>query len=173
MSLRKHYGGDVAANQKPTEATPAFIALHRAQVQFTPHSYVHNPRAASFGMEAAAALGVEPARVFKTLMAVVDNELCVGVVPVMGSLDLKAFADALGGKRAQMADTSHSQRATGYVIGGISPLGQKKAHRTVIDRSSAQWSTIFVSGGRRGLEAELSPEDLAQLTKAVIARIAR
>lgn len=163
----------MAANQKPTEATPAFIALHRAQVEFSSHSYVHDPRAVSFGMEAAAALGVEPGRVFKTLMAVVDDELCVGVVPVMGSLDLKAFADALGGKRAQMADTGHSQRATGYVIGGISPVGQKKIHRTVIDRSAAQWPTIFVSGGRRGLEAELRPADLVQLTNAVTARIAR
>ncbi|MCW2769103.1 MAG: ybaK [Aeromicrobium sp.] len=163
----------MAANQKPTDATPAFIALHRANVPFKPHSYVHDPRAESFGMEAAQALGVDPGRVFKTLMAVVDGELCVGVVPVMGSLDLKALADALGGKRAQMADTAHAQRATGYVIGGISPVGQKKAHRTAIDKSSAQWPTIFVSGGRRGLEAELQPDDLAQITRAVVARIAR
>jgi len=163
----------VAANQKPTESTPAFVALHRANVPFTSHSYVHDPRAESFGMEAAAALGVEPGRVFKTLMAVIDNELCVGVVPVMGSLDLKALADALGGKRAQMADAAQAQRATGYVIGGISPIGQKKAHRTVIDRSSSQWPTIFVSGGRRGLEAELHPDDLVRVTRAVVARIAR
>ncbi|MET0953533.1 MAG: Cys-tRNA(Pro) deacylase [Aeromicrobium sp.] len=163
----------MAANQKPTEATPAFIALHRANVPFTPHSYVHDPRAESFGMEAAQALGVDPGRVFKTLMVVVDGELCVGVVPVMGSLDLKALADALGGKRAQMADAAHAQRATGYIIGGISPVGQKKPHRTAIDKSSAQWPTIFVSGGRRGLEAELQPGDLAQITRAVIARIAR
>ena len=163
----------MAANQKPTESTPAFVALHRANVPFTSHSYVHDPRAESFGMEAAAALGVEPGRVFKTLMAVIDNELCVGVVPVMGSLDLKALADALGGKRAQMADAAQAQRATGYVIGGISPIGQKKAHRTVIDRSSSQWPTIFVSGGRRGLEAELHPDDLVRVTRAVVARIAR
>ena len=163
----------MAANQKPTESTPAFVALHRAHVRFTAHSYVHDPRAESFGMEAAAALGVEPGRVFKTLMAVVDDELCVGIVPVMGSLDLKALADALGGKRAQMADTAQAQRATGYVIGGISPFGQKKAHRTAIDRSSAQWPTIFVSGGRRGLEAELAPDDLVRVTRAAVARIAR
>lgn len=163
----------MAANQKPTDATPAFIALHRANVPFTSHSYVHDPRAESFGMEASQALGVEPGRVFKTLMAVIDGELCVGVVPVMGSLDLKALADALGGKRAQMADAAQAQRATGYVIGGISPVGQKKAHRTVIDRSAAQWPTIFVSGGRRGLEAELQPTDLVQVTQAVVARIAR
>ena len=169
---RSLYGEKVAANQKH-DATPAFIALHRANVPFTPHSYVHDPRAESFGMEAAEALGVEPARVFKTLMAEVDGELCVGVVPVMGSLDLKALADALGGKRAQMADAAKAQRATGYIIGGISPLGQKRRHRTAIDKSSANWSTIFVSGGRRGLEAELQPQDLVQLTNAVIARLAR
>jgi Cys-tRNA(Pro)/Cys-tRNA(Cys) deacylase len=163
----------VAANKKSTDATPAFIALHRANIPFTPHAYVHDPRADSFGMEAAQALGVEPGRVFKTLMAEVDGELCVGVVPVMGSLDLKALADALGGKRAQMADAAQAQRATGYVIGGISPLGQKKRHRTVIDKTSAHWPTIFVSGGRRGLEAELQPNDLILLTDAVIARIAR
>ena len=147
--------------------------LHRANVPYTPHSYVHDPRAESFGMEAAQALGVEPARVFKTLMAEVDGELCVGIVPVMGSLDLKALADALGGKRAQMADAAQAQRATGYVIGGISPLGQKKLHRTAIDKSASTWPTIFVSGGRRGLEAELSPEDLVLLTAAVVARLAR
>jgi Cys-tRNA(Pro)/Cys-tRNA(Cys) deacylase len=163
----------VAANKKLTDATPAFVALHRANIPFTPHAYVHDPRADSFGMEAAEALGVEPGRVFKTLMAEIDGELCVGVVPVMGSLDLKALADALGGKRAQMADAAQAQRATGYVIGGISPLGQKKKHRTVIDKTSAQWPTIFVSGGRRGLEAELQPGDLVLLTDAVVARIAR
>jgi Cys-tRNA(Pro)/Cys-tRNA(Cys) deacylase len=163
----------VAANKKSTDATPAFVALHRANVPFTPHAYVHDPRAESFGMEAAEALGVEPDRVFKTLMAEVDGELCVGVVPVMGSLDLKALADALGGKRAQMADAAQAQRATGYVIGGISPIGQKKKHRTVLDKSALQYPTIFVSGGRRGLEAELQPSDLVIITSAVTARIAR
>lgn len=163
----------MAANPKPTESTPAFAVLRRADVHFTAHSYVHDPRAESFGMEAAAALGVEPARVFKTLMAVVDDELCVGVVPVMGSLDLTLLAVALGGKRAQMADAAQAQRATGYVIGGISPIGQKKAHRTVLDRSSTKWSTIFVSGGRRGLEAELAPDDLVRVTRALLGRIAR
>jgi Cys-tRNA(Pro)/Cys-tRNA(Cys) deacylase len=163
----------VAANRKSVDATPAFVALHRANVPFTSHSYVHDPRAESFGHEAAQALGVDPGRVFKTLMAVVDDELCVGVVPVMGSLDLKSLADALGGKRAQMADTARAQRATGYVIGGISPIGQKKAHRTVVDRSAAQWPTVFVSGGRRGLEAEIQPDHLVQVTRAVVARIAR
>ena len=163
----------MAANPQPAESTPAFVALHRAGVHFTVHSYVHDPRAESFGIEAATALGVEPARVFKTLMAVVDDELCVGVVPVMGSLDLKSLATALGGKRAQMADAAQAQRATGYVIGGISPMGQKKRHRTVVDRSASQWPTIFVSGGRRGLEAEIAPADLVGVTGAVVARIAR
>lgn len=163
----------MGANHKPTDATPAFVILHRAGIAFTPHSYVHDPRAESYGMEAAQALGVEPARVFKTLMADVDGELCVGVVPVMGSLDLKALATALGGKRAQMADAAQAQRATGYVIGGISPMGQKKRHRTVVDRSASQWPTIFVSGGRRGLEAEVAPADLVDVTGAVVARIAR
>ncbi len=163
----------MAANPKPTEGTPAFVALRRAGVEFTPHSYVHDPRAESFGMEAAQALGVEPGRVFKTLMALVDGELCVGIVPVMGSLDLKSLADALGGKRAQMADAGRAQRATGYVIGGISPIGQKNVHRTVIDSTCASWPTVFVSGGRRGLEAELEPGDLVRVTQAVIARIAR
>lgn len=163
----------MAAKQKPTESTPAFAALQRAGVRFTAHSYVHDPRSESYGTEAAEALGVEPSRVFKTLMVVVDDELCVGVVPVAGSLDLKALAGALDGKRAQMADAARAQRATGYVLGGISPLGQRRAHRTIVDRSAAQWPTIFVSAGRRGLEAELVAADLVRVTGAVVARIAR
>lgn len=163
----------MGANGKPNDATPAFAALHRADVTFTAHTYTHDPRAESFGMEAAEALGVEPARVFKTLMAVVDGKLCVGIVPVMGSLDLKALADALGGKRAQMADAAQAQRATGYVLGGISPFGQKRQHPTVVDRSAIKWPTVFVSGGRRGLDAELDPADLVRMTSAVLARLAR
>ncbi|MEO6606015.1 MAG: Cys-tRNA(Pro) deacylase [Aeromicrobium sp.] len=163
----------MGANGKANDATPAFVALHRADVVFTPHTYTHDPRADSFGMEAAEALGVDPGRVFKTLMALVDGKLCVGIVPVMGSLDLKALADALGGKKAQMADAAQAQRATGYVIGGISPFGQKRQHPTVVDRSSTKWPTVFVSGGRRGLEAELDPADLVRLTSAVVARLAR
>lgn len=163
----------MGANGKPKDATPAFAALHRADVPFIAHTYTHDPRADSFGMEAAEALGVDPAQVFKTLMASVDGTLCVGIVPVMGSLDLKALADALGGKRAQMADAQQAQRATGYVLGGISPFGQKRQHRTVVDRSSTKWPTVFVSGGRRGLEAELDPADLVRVTSAVLARLAR
>lgn len=163
----------MGGNGKANDATPAFVALHRADVVFTPHTYTHDPRAESFGMEAAEALGVEPGRVFKTLMALVDGKLCVGIVPVMGSLDLKAMAEALGGKKAQMADAAQAQRATGYVIGGISPFGQKRVHPTVVDRSSTKWPTVFVSGGRRGLEAELDPADLVRLTSAVVARLAR
>jgi Cys-tRNA(Pro)/Cys-tRNA(Cys) deacylase len=154
-------------------STPAFAALSSAGIRFTPHAYEHHPRSESFGQEAADALGVDPARVFKTLLVDVDGELCVGVVPVTGSLDLKALAAALGGKKATMADVTRAERATGYVVGGISPLGQKRRHRTVIDLSADDWDTIHVSAGRRGLEAELAPADLASLTDAVMAPIAR
>jgi Cys-tRNA(Pro)/Cys-tRNA(Cys) deacylase len=154
-------------------STPAFAALSSAGITFTPHAYQHDPRSESFGQEAADALGVDPARVFKSLLADVDGELCVGVVPVTGSLDLKALAAALGGKKATMADVARAERATGYVVGGISPLGQKRRHRTAIDVSAESWVTIYVSAGRRGLEAELAPADLASLTDAVMAPIAR
>jgi Cys-tRNA(Pro)/Cys-tRNA(Cys) deacylase len=154
-------------------STPAFVALTRARVAFTPHAYEHDPRSESFGEEAAEALGVPPARVFKTLLADVDGELCVGIVPVDRTLDLKALASALGGKRAAMADPRRAERATGYVVGGISPLGQKRQHRTVVDASAGNWDTVFVSAGRRGLEAELSPTDLVALTEAVLAPIGR
>jgi Cys-tRNA(Pro)/Cys-tRNA(Cys) deacylase len=154
-------------------STPAFAALTRAGVPFTPHTYAHDPRAESFGREAADALGVDPARVFKTLLADVDGELCVGVVPVDRSLDLKALAAAFGGKRAAMAEPQRAERATGYVVGGISPLGQKRRHRTAIDTSAGEWDTVYVSAGRRGVEAELSPTDLVSLTEAVLAPIAR
>ena len=154
-------------------STPAFAVLARAGIPFTPHEYKHDPRSESFGQEAADALGVDPARVFKTLLADVDGELCVGIVAVNRSLDLKALAAALGGKRAGMADHQRAQRATGYVVGGISPLGQKRRHRTVIDTRAGAWDTVFVSAGRRGVEAELSPHDLVTLTGAVLASIGR
>jgi Cys-tRNA(Pro)/Cys-tRNA(Cys) deacylase len=154
-------------------STPAFAVLTRAGVPFTPHAYEHDPRAESFGQEAADALGVDPARVFKTLIADVDGELSVAIVPVNRSLDLKALAAALGGKRAAMADHQRAQRATGYVVGGISPLGQKRRHRTVVDASAVGWDTVFVSAGRRGAEAELAAADLVSLTGAVLAPIGR
>lgn len=153
--------------------TPATALLTRLGIDFTERPYSHDPRAESYGLEAAEALGVDPDRVFKTLMVDVDGELCVGVVPVSGSLDLKAMAAALGGKKAQMADKDAAQRATGYVLGGISPVGQKKTHRTVLDETVELHDTVLVSGGRRGLDIELSPADLQRVTAAVLADVAR
>ncbi|MFJ8665857.1 Cys-tRNA(Pro) deacylase [Streptomyces sp. NPDC093600] len=153
--------------------TPATVALAAAGTPFTLHAYDHDPASPSYGEEAAEALGVTPERVFKTLVADVDGELTVAVVPVAGQLDLKALASAVGGKRAAMADPAAAERTTGYVRGGISPLGQRKRLRTVLDSSAATHATICVSAGRRGLEVELSPTDLATLTTAVLAPIGR
>ncbi len=152
--------------------TPATAALIAAGVAFTEHSYAHHPAAGSFGLEAAEALGVEPDRVFKTLMADVDGRLVVGIVPVTGKLDLKALAAAIGGKKAVMADAALAERRTGYVVGGISPIGQKTAHPTVVDETAELWDTVFVSGGRRGLDLELAPAELVRVTGAMIAAIA-
>ena len=126
-----------------------------------------------FGREAADALGVEPDRVFKTLLADVDGRLVVGIVPVTGKLDLKALALAVGGKRAVMADPAVAERKTGYIVGGISPIGQKTVHPTVLDETAELWDTVFVSGGRRGFDLELSPADLIRATSAIVADIAR
>lgn len=153
--------------------TPATRALTRAGVPFTPRPYAHDPSAGSFGLEAAAALGVEPERVFKTLLADVGGELVVGIVPVTSRLDLKAVAAAVGAKRATMADPAVAERRTGYVVGGISPFGQKLAHRTVVDETAELYDTIYVSGGRRGFDIELSPGDLIRVTSATVADIAR
>ncbi|MEV4945831.1 Cys-tRNA(Pro) deacylase [Streptomyces sp. NPDC053755] len=153
--------------------TPATVALAAAGTPFTLHAYDHDPASPSYGEEAAEALGVSPDRVFKTLVADVDGELTVAVVPVAGQLDLKALASAVGGKRAAMADPAAAERTTGYVRGGISPLGQRKRLRTVLDASASEHPTICVSAGRRGLEVELSPADLAALTTAVLAPIGR
>jgi len=153
--------------------TPATVALTSAGVPHTIHSYDHDPSHPSYGEEAAEAMGVSPERVFKTLVADVDGTLTVAVVPVAGSLDLKALASAVGGKRAAMADPTLAERTTGYVRGGISPLGQRKKLQTVLDESAAAHPTICVSAGRRGLEVELSPESLATLTEAVLAPIGR
>ena len=153
--------------------TPATVALTAAGVPFTVHAYDHDPSHPSYGEEAAEAMGVSPDRVFKTLVADVDGALTVAVVPVAGSLDLKALATAAGGKRAAMADPALAERTTGYVRGGISPLGQRKKLPTVLDASASTHDTICVSAGRRGLEVELAPTDLAHLTKAVLAPIAR
>ncbi|WP_328507441.1 Cys-tRNA(Pro) deacylase [Streptomyces sp. NBC_00391] len=153
--------------------TPATVALSAAGVEFTVHAYEHDPAHPSYGEEAAEAMGVSPGRVFKTLVADVDGALVVAVVPVAGSLDLKSLATAVGGKRAAMADPTLAERTTGYVRGGISPLGQRKKLRTVLDVSADAHDTICVSAGRRGLEVELSPQDLLKLTEAVAAPIAR
>ncbi|MFD9545299.1 Cys-tRNA(Pro) deacylase [Streptomyces sp. NPDC060022] len=161
-----------AKKQQPG-GTPATVALTAAGTAFTVRSYDHDPASPSYGEEAAEALGVAPDRVFKTLVADVDGELVVAVVPVAGSLDLKALASAVGGKRAAMADPAAAERTTGYVRGGISPLGQRKRLRTVIDASARTHATICVSAGRRGLEVELSADDLAVLTNAVLAPIGR
>ena len=142
-------------------------------MDFTTHAYEHDPGAASYGQEAAEALGVSPEQVFKTLVAEVDGALTVAVVPVSAALDLKALAAAAGGKRATMADPSAAERTTGYVRGGISPLGQRKRLPTVLDSSAVGQPTVCVSAGRRGLEIELSPDDLTALTDATTAPIAR
>ncbi len=135
------------------------------------HPYAHDPSAASYGIEAAEALGIAPEKVFKTLMVEVEGRLAVGVVPVSGNLDLKAFAAAVGAKKASMADPVAAERRTGYVLGGISPLGQRQSSPTVVDSSALELGTMLVSGGKRGLDVELAPADLIRLTAAVTAAI--
>ncbi len=152
--------------------TPATVALRAAGIPFTEHAYTHDPANTNFGLEAASALGLDPDRVFKTLLADVDGRLVVGIVPVTGKLDLKRLAAAVGGKRATMADPAVAERRTGYVVGGISPIGQKTAHPTVIDETAELWDTVYVSGGRRGLDLELAPADLVRATNATLADIA-
>lgn len=154
------------------KGTPATAVLVKQRIAHELHTYDHDPKHESYGLEAAEALGVEPARVFKTLVADVDGKLTVGVVPVTGQLDLKALAAAVGGKRAKLAEAAAAQRATGYVLGGISPLGQRSRLPVVIDVSAQEFGTIFCSGGRRGLELELTPADLVRLTSATVAPIA-
>ncbi|MFJ7120793.1 Cys-tRNA(Pro) deacylase [Streptomyces albogriseolus] len=161
------------SKKQQSNGTPATVALTAAGVPFTVHSYDHDPSHPSYGEEAAEAMGVSPDRVFKTLVADVDGTLTVAVVPVAGQLDLKALASAAGGKRASMADPALAERTTGYVRGGISPLGQRKKLPTVLDASATRHGTICVSAGRRGLEVELAPTDLARLTSAVLAPIGR
>lgn len=147
--------------------TPALALLERANAPFRVHEYRHDPSAASFGLEAAEKLGVEPARVFKTLVVDVDGKLVVAVVPVEAQLDLRAL-----GKRAAMADPKLAERTTGYMAGGISPLGQRTRLLTLVDESALAFDTIFVSGGRRGLEIELAAADLVALTGAEMRTIA-
>ncbi|PJJ63563.1 Cys-tRNA(Pro) deacylase [Compostimonas suwonensis] len=153
--------------------TPATVALTRAGVPFTTHPYEHDPAAASFGLEAAEKLGVEADRVFKTLLADTDRGLVVGVVPVTAQLDLKALAQAVGAKRAVMADPQLAERKTGYVVGGISPIGQKTPLPTVVDETAELFDTVFVSGGKRGFDIELAPVDLVALTAGSFAAVAK
>jgi Cys-tRNA(Pro)/Cys-tRNA(Cys) deacylase len=161
------------AARKGAGGTPATVALTRAGVAFTLHPYDHDPRAESFGLEAAAALGVPAERVFKTLLAEAGGRLVVGIVPVTGQLDLKALARAVGAPKALMADPAAAERSTGYVVGGISPVGQRKALPTVLDATALDHPTVFVSGGRRGLDHELAPADLVRVTGATTAPIGR
>ncbi|MGD0441553.1 MAG: Cys-tRNA(Pro) deacylase [Acidimicrobiales bacterium] len=153
-------------------ATPAVDVLVRSATAHRLHEYSHDP-AASYGLEAAQAVGAEPHRVLKTLVVKSTEGLAIAVIPVATELDLKAMADVLGTKKATMAEPAEAERSTGYVIGGISPLGQKRRLQTVVDESVPQWPTVFVSGGRRGLELELAPADLVALTGALVARVAR
>lgn len=155
------------------KGTPATALLTKQKVTYTVHSYQHDPTALSYGLEAVEALGLPDAgQVFKTLVAEVDGALTVGVVPVTGQLDLKALAAAVGGKRARMAEPAAAQRATGYVLGGISPLGHRSRLPVVVDASALTWPTLYCSAGRRGLEVELAAEDLVRLTNATVAPIA-
>jgi Cys-tRNA(Pro)/Cys-tRNA(Cys) deacylase len=163
--------------------TPAILALDRARVVYVVHEYdagvpatsPGGPRAprAGYGERTAAALGIEPARIHKTLIASVDGRLVAAIVPVDRELDLKALAAAGGGRRAEMADPAAAERSTGYVVGGISPFGQKRRLATVVDEGAFGHDTILVSGGRRGLQVELAPADVVRLTGAIVATIAR
>ena len=153
--------------------TPAIVAARRAGIPFRTHEYEHDPATTSYGLEAAAKLGVDPSQVLKTLIASVDGRLVMAVLSVERSLDLKALASAAGGKRAGMADVRDAERATGYVVGGISPLGQRRALPAVVDRGALQAERVFVSAGRRGLEIELVPADLVRLLNATTAAIGR
>lgn len=149
------------------------MALERAGVTFEVRAYEHDPGAESYGLEAAASLGVDPARVFKTLLVEADGALAVGIVPVDTLLDLKAVAAVLGAKKAVMAQPADAERVTGYVVGGISPLGQRRRLPTVLDSSALEHPTVLVSGGRRGLDLELSPRDLLTLVEGTAAPVAR
>lgn len=157
--------------KRQSASTPAVRALQQGGVPFTEHPYDHDPDHPSFGLEAAEALGLDPSSVFKTLMTSVDGTLTVAVLPVGSSLSLKALAAACGGKKAGLASPADAERATGYVVGGISPLGQRARHRTVVDRSATALPVMYVSGGRRGFDLGLAPADLIRLTDAVVADV--
>jgi Cys-tRNA(Pro)/Cys-tRNA(Cys) deacylase len=154
--------------------TPAVKIAERAGIEFELIEYAHDANAASYGEEAAVILGQAPQQVFKTLIAKLDNnKLVVGIVPVCGQLDLKALAASQKAKKASMAAQQEAERSTGYVLGGISPLGQKRPLATTLDASALNYNRIFVSGGKRGLEIALAPQDLQRLCEAVVADIRR
>jgi Cys-tRNA(Pro)/Cys-tRNA(Cys) deacylase len=163
----------MARRREASAGTPATTALTRAGVDFAVHPYELDPAAPSYGLEAAEALGVPAEQVFKTLLVEGERGLAVGVVPVSRTLDLKAVAAALGVKKVAMAQPAAAERTTGYVVGGISPVGQKKALPTVVDDSALAFERVYVSGGRRGLDLSLSPTDLVRVTGATCASIAR
>ncbi len=163
----------MARRKEASAGTPATTALTRAGVDFGVHPYEHDPAAPSYGLEAATALGVPAEQVLKTLLVAGERGLAVGVVPVSSSLDLKAVAAALGVKKVAMARPEDAERTTGYVVGGISPVGQKRALPTVVDESALAFERVYVSGGRRGLDLSLSPADLVRVTGATCAPIAR
>lgn len=152
--------------------TPGINAARKAKIAYRVHEYVHDPSSDSYGLEAAEKLGVPGARVFKTLVVSLDDRsLAVGVVPVSSMLSMKLMAKAAGAKKASMAVRSDVERSTGYVLGGVSPLGQKKRLKTIVDASAGNHGTIYVSAGRRGLEIELNPNDLVRLVNGIFAEI--
>jgi Cys-tRNA(Pro)/Cys-tRNA(Cys) deacylase len=154
--------------------TPATRLLTERGVAWTGHVYDHDPRETHFGLEAATALGIDPARVFKTLVIAVEGVgLAVAIVPVSAMLDLRAFAQEVGGKHADLADRNAAERSSGYVQGGISPIGQRRLLPTVLDSSAVEWPTVLVSGGRRGFDIEIAPGDLLAVTQGVHASIVR
>jgi Cys-tRNA(Pro)/Cys-tRNA(Cys) deacylase len=154
--------------------TPAIKLLQQHKIPHTVREYDHDPASESYGREAAAKLGVPEVQVFKTLVVTLDGkEMVVGIIPVSALLSMKAIAKAAGGKKADMAAPKDVERTTGYVLGGVSPLGQKKKLRTVIDTSAQAFPTVYISGGRRGLDIELAPQDLAKLLNATFAEISQ
>ncbi len=156
--------------------TPAIVMAKKAGIEYSIHTYTHDPEAQSYGLEAAEALGLEPGQVFKTLLVSLSGakaSLAVAIVPVGNQLDLKAMAKASGAKKVVMAEPQIAERITGYVVGGISPLGQKKQLPVVIDTSAMSCESVYVSAGKRGLEIQLGPEDLVNLCKAKVGSIAR
>ena len=161
------------AKKKHPAGTPALQALLAAGIAFEPVEYTHHGDSHDFGAEAARETGIDPARLYKTLIVSIGpHQLAVGVVPVSGRLDLKKTAAALGAKKAEMADPKLAERSSGYVLGGVSPLGQRTPLPTVIDASAQTWSTMYVSGGKRGLQLGIAPQDLARATGAPFADIA-